>query len=48
MRLGAPTGPSAWDGYVSMLVADTCIASAKSGLSVDVEIPAMAKIYQRT
>ena len=44
---GAPTGPSAWDGYVSMLVADACIASAKSGLPVDVEIPEMAGMYQR-
>lgn len=47
VQLGAATGPSAWDGYVSMLLADACIASAKSGQPVDVEIPAMAEIYRR-
>lgn len=47
VQLGAPAGPSAWDGYVSMLVADACIASAKSGQPVDVEIPETAGIYQR-
>ena len=26
-----PTGPSAWDGYMSLLVADACIRSAKTG-----------------
>jgi myo-inositol 2-dehydrogenase/D-chiro-inositol 1-dehydrogenase len=44
---GAPTGPSAWDGYVSMLVADACIESAKSGQPVDVSIPEMAEMYRR-
>lgn len=47
LQAGAPTGPSAWDGYMSMLVADACIASARAGLPVDVEIPAMAEIYRR-
>lgn len=47
VQTGAPTGPSAWDGYVSMLVADACIASAHSGQPVEVEIPAMAAMYQR-
>ncbi|MBI1298903.1 hypothetical protein GC175_28560 [bacterium] len=40
-----PSGPSAWDGYVSMLVADACIRSAKSGAAVDIEIPARPEIY---
>ena len=44
---GAPAGPSAWDGYVSMLVADACIESAKRSQPVDVAIPAMAAMYQR-
>lgn len=48
LQAGAPTGPSAWDGYASMLVADACIASAKTGHPVDVEIPEMAQIYRRT
>ena len=47
VQLGVAAGPSAWDGYVSMLLADACIASAKSGQPVDVEIPAMADIYRR-
>jgi myo-inositol 2-dehydrogenase/D-chiro-inositol 1-dehydrogenase len=47
LQAGAATGPSAWDGYVSMLVADACIASAKSGQPVDVEMPVMAGMYRR-
>jgi myo-inositol 2-dehydrogenase/D-chiro-inositol 1-dehydrogenase len=47
LQAGAATGPSAWDGYVSMLVADACIASAKRGQPVEVDIPAMAEMYRR-
>ncbi len=47
LQTGVPTGPSAWDGYVSMLVADACIASARTGQPVDVEIPAMVEMYKR-
>ena len=28
---GTPTGPDAWDGYASLVVADACIASLRSG-----------------
>lgn len=28
---GGPTGPSAWDGYASLLVAEACIRSERSG-----------------
>ncbi len=28
---GGPTGPDAWDGYASLVVADACIASLRSG-----------------
>ena len=28
---GAPTGPDAWDGYASLVAADACIASLRSG-----------------
>ncbi len=32
IRAGEPTGPSAWDGYMSLVVADACIRSVESGL----------------
>ncbi|MYD11124.1 MAG: inositol 2-dehydrogenase [Chloroflexi bacterium] len=32
VREGEPNGPSAWDGYMSLVVADTCIRSVESGL----------------
>ncbi len=44
---GSPTGPTAWDGYASMLVADSCIESAKSGQPVKVEIPKIPALYKR-
>ena len=28
---GTPTGPSAWDGYMSLVVADACIRSTETG-----------------
>ena len=28
---GAPTGPSAWDGYTSLVIAEACLESAHSG-----------------
>jgi myo-inositol 2-dehydrogenase / D-chiro-inositol 1-dehydrogenase len=28
---GSPTGPDAWDGYASLVVADACLASLRSG-----------------
>ncbi|MCB9126200.1 MAG: inositol 2-dehydrogenase, partial [Caldilineaceae bacterium] len=47
VQLGVADGPSAWDGFASMLVADACIASARSGQPVDVAMPEMADIYRR-
>ena len=32
IRAGEPTGPSAWDGYMSLVVAEACIRSVESGL----------------
>ncbi len=32
LRHGAPTGPSAWDGYMSLVIADACLRSVDSGL----------------
>ncbi|MEM7129013.1 MAG: Gfo/Idh/MocA family oxidoreductase [Chloroflexota bacterium] len=45
---GTPTGPTAWDGYVSMLVADACVESAKSGVAVKVDVPKMPALYRRS
>ncbi|MCB0046820.1 MAG: Gfo/Idh/MocA family oxidoreductase [Caldilineaceae bacterium] len=45
LQTGVPIGPTAWDGYVSMLLADACIESAKTGKPVDVDIPPMAALY---
>lgn len=41
---GTPTGPDAWDGYASLVVADACIASLRSGSPQKVptvEVPAL-------
>ena len=32
VRNGAPTGPSAWDGYMSLVVAEACLRSTETGL----------------
>lgn len=45
LQKGVASGPSAWDGYVAMIVADACIESAKSGKAVTIEIPETPKIY---
>ena len=42
---GKAAGPSAWDGYVSILVADASIESGKSGLPVGVDVPERPAIY---
>ena len=42
---GEATGPSAWDGYVSILVADTCIESGLKGEPVAVRLPESPAIY---
>ena len=31
IRRGEPTGPSAWDGYMSLVVAEACIRSTQTG-----------------
>lgn len=46
VRAGEPTGPSAWDGYMSLVVAEACIRSVESGLperAVGIERPALYK-----
>jgi myo-inositol 2-dehydrogenase / D-chiro-inositol 1-dehydrogenase len=44
LQNGEPTGPDAWDGYASLVVADACIASLRSGSPQKVaklEVPAL-------
>ncbi len=42
---GKATGPSAWDGYVSILVADATIESGLNGVPVDVEVLDKPALY---
>ena len=44
IRKGEPTGPSAWDGYMSLVVADACVRSSETGQpepAVGMERPAL-------
>jgi myo-inositol 2-dehydrogenase/D-chiro-inositol 1-dehydrogenase len=44
LRNGGPAGPDAWDGYASLVVADACIDSLRSGAPQKVaklEVPAL-------
>ncbi len=45
LRDGRLTGPDAWDGYISLLVADSCIASLHSGSKEPFESPRRPKLY---
>ena len=42
---GRAAGPSAWDGYAAMLVADACIESGVSSKPVEVNLPERPSIY---
>ena len=42
---GKATGPSAWDGFVAILVADACIESGLRGLPLAVDVPERPTIY---
>ena len=42
---GEATGPSAWDGYVSIVVADACIESGLKGEPAVVRLPERPAIY---
>ncbi|MCY3993970.1 MAG: Gfo/Idh/MocA family oxidoreductase [Caldilineaceae bacterium] len=42
---GEATGPSAWDGYVSIVVADACIESGMKGEPAEVRLPERPAIY---
>jgi myo-inositol 2-dehydrogenase/D-chiro-inositol 1-dehydrogenase len=47
VRSGTPIGPSAWDGYMSQVVADACIASARSGLPQAVPAVVIPNLYRK-
>ena len=46
IRDGAPTGPSAWDGFMAQLVAEACVRSADTGLPQAIDIPERPALYQ--
>ncbi len=47
LQSGTPTGPSAWDGYVAMIIADACVESAQRGQPLAVKIFERPAIYTR-
>jgi myo-inositol 2-dehydrogenase/D-chiro-inositol 1-dehydrogenase len=46
LRDGQLTGPDAWDGYISLLAVETCIASLRSGTKEPFEGPECPELYQ--
>jgi myo-inositol 2-dehydrogenase / D-chiro-inositol 1-dehydrogenase len=42
---GAPTGPTAWDGYAASAVADACLQSLASGRPADVRLAPRPGLY---
>jgi myo-inositol 2-dehydrogenase/D-chiro-inositol 1-dehydrogenase len=47
VRQGNPTGPNTWDGYISLVIADACIRSARSGMPQPVTTMARPSMYDR-
>lgn len=47
LRNGQPTGPDAWDGYASLVAADACIASLRSGSPQKVEKLEVPALYAK-
>ena len=47
VREGAPTGPTAWDGFVANITADALVRSQKTGEIVPVESGDMPDFYKR-
>lgn len=43
----AMSGPNTWDGYISMVIADACIRSARTGQPQKVEAMARPSMYDR-
>ena len=46
IRLNEATGPSAWDGYMSLVVADACIRSAETGRPQPTKAGERPSMYQ--
>ena len=46
LRDGRLTGPDAWDGYISLLVAESCIAALHSDSKVSFESPRCPNLYR--
>ncbi len=44
---GRPPAPDAWDGYASLVVAEACIASIKSGKPETVSVPEKPALYDK-
>jgi myo-inositol 2-dehydrogenase / D-chiro-inositol 1-dehydrogenase len=42
---GRPPAPDAWDGYASLVVAEACIASIRSGKPESVSVPEKPELY---
>lgn len=47
LQQGGATGPSAWDGYASLVVAEACIQAAHSGQPQTVSLPERPAFYMR-
>ena len=45
IRAAQPTGPSAWDGFMALAVADACLCSVESGLPEAVAAPPKPEMY---
>lgn len=48
VRDGAARGPNAWDGYVSAVAADACLASLRAGLPERVPNPVRPALYRES
>ena len=46
LQNGQPSGPDAWDGYASLVAAEGCIRSLRSGSPEAVEVPEKPALYQ--
>lgn len=46
VRAGIPAGPSTWDGYISMIIADACVQSGRSGKPELVPVVERPELYR--
>lgn len=46
IRNGTVTGPNAWDGYMTVLAAEACIRSIRSGRPESVQVPERPALYR--